>query len=646
MLCPYIRSSSYGAYEYCALKYYFNYNLGWSEPPNLKAQLGTIVHKVMEVLACCKQTIQQNKPLVINDEHIGEISFTKKSLSTKKFVSSVLDRSFDHYSQSDKTNNYTKKEYDTCEQWTWMALEYNNGQFDPRNRVIVAPEQEFDIPIMEDWAIMENGDRLAIKGTMDLITEVDSNTLEVIDWKGLPLYTMLPTPNGFVTMEEIQVGDKVYDQFGKVCSVVGKSKVKTKKCFRITFDDTTSVVCDDEHLWKLSNGLTVSIQDLKIGDKINVCKPIDCEEQKLPIDPYLLGIWLGYGRNRSCEITSSDPEIFDNLRNRGFEIGENLEKRSQTTESRTVLGQTNKFRKLNLLHNKHIPNIYFRASYKQRLELLRGLMDTDGNVNKTRKQAVFTSCNKRLSDDVKHLLLTLGQRPNQSIVNRDTNFKDDVVVYPIAFRPININPFSLSRKQIDLNWGSGNSSVRRIVDIEESIVQKTQCISVDSEDNTYLCTENYIPTHNTGQRKNWATGELKTYDKLQEDAQLLLYYYAISKIFPQYEYIIMTIFFIRDGGPFSMCFDDSDKTKFLSKLEKRYKEIVNDIAPKPIDKNRNDFRCKKLCHFYKTEWGNSGKSMCQYVEDNIKVHGIETTTKVCANPNFSINKYKAPGASE
>lgn len=333
MLCPYIRSSSYGAYEYCALKYYFNYNLGWSEPPNLKAQLGTIVHKVMEVLACCKQIIQENKPLVVNDEHIGKIEFTKKSLSTKKFVSSILDKSFEHYSQSDKTNNYTSEEYKTCDKWTWMALEYNNGQFDPRNKIIIAPEQEFDIPIMEDWAIMENGDRLAIKGTIDLITEIDKTTLEVVDYK-------------------------------------------------------------------------------------------------------------------------------------------------------------------------------------------------------------------------------------------------------------------------------------------------------------------------TGQRKNWATGEEKTYDKLQNDAQLLLYYYAISKIFPQYEHVIMTIFFIRDGGPFSMCFDDSDKEKFLKMLEKRYKEILNDINPKPIDKYRSSFKCKKLCHFYRTEWGNSGKSMCQYVEDNIKGHGIETTTKVCSNPSFSINKYKAPGASE
>ena len=77
----------------------------------------------------------------------------------------------------------------------------------------------------------------------------------------------------------------------------------------------------------------------------------------------------------------------------------------------------------------------------------------------------------------------------------------------------------------------------------------------------------------TGQRKDWATGEQKDYEKLSKDPQLLLYYYAISKLFPQYEQAIMSIFYIRDGGPFSLCFDESDQEYFLDKL-KLTKHIV------------------------------------------------------------------------
>mgnify|MGYP001226067038 FL=1 len=91
----------------------------------------------------------------------------------------------------------------------------------------------------------------------------------------------------------------------------------------------------------------------------------------------------------------------------------------------------------------------------------------------------------------------------------------------------------------------------------------------------------------TGRRLNWATGEEKTYEKLLVDPQLLLYNYAISKLFSDYKQAIMSIFYIRDGGPFSMCFDESDQANFLSMLEKRFKQIKRNDFPKPISKNRS-----------------------------------------------------------
>lgn len=149
--------------------------------------------------------------------------------------------------------------------------------------------------------------------------------------------------------------------------------------------------------------------------------------------------------------------------------------------------------------------------------------------------------------------------------------------------------------------------------------------------------------YKTGQRKNWATGEVKTYDKLMDDAQLLLYNYAITKLFPDYKQSIMTIFFIRDGGPFSMCFDKSDQDKFLDKLKKRFYEIQNNENPKPLSPTRSDFRCTRLCHFYKTNWPGSTKSMCCYVEDKIKSEGYDKTVEECKKPNFDVNFYSAPG---
>ncbi len=472
--------------------------------------------------------------------------------------------------------------------------------------------------------------------------------LEAIDWKGLPLDTLIPTPDGFVTMGDINKGCVVFDRFGRQCTVIGKSNVRVRGCYKITFDDTTSITCDDEHLWKLSSGQTVPINVLSIGDKIDVCKPINCQEKKLPIDPYVLGIWLGDGRNRNFEICSGDDFIFQEIEKRGYKLGKNQENRHGNCESRVVLQSTHLLRDLNLLHNKHIPHCYLRASYYQRLDLLRGLMDSDGNVNKTRKQAIFTSCNKVLSDDVKSLLITLGQRPNQGYVKRNTNFKEDVEIYPIHFRCVGkINPFLLPRKanSIDGSWGDGQSFIRRVVKIEKSEIQKTQCISVDSEDNTYLCTENFIPTHNTGQRKDWATGEVKTYSALQNDAQLLLYHYALSHMYPEYDGAIMSIYYIRDGGPFSLCFCEEDNKRFLHRLKKRVEEIRDCVSPKMFSVRQKHFKCYNVCHFYKNKFKpDSEDNMCMETKKSIQSIGMEATTAKLTKPNFSINYYHDPGS--
>ena len=147
----------------------------------------------------------------------------------------------------------------------------------------------------------------------------------------------------------------------------------------------------------------------------------------------------------------------------------------------------------------------------------------------------------------------------------------------------------------------------------------------------------------TGQRKNWATGEVKTYEKLLDDAQLLLYNYAISKLYPDYEQAIMSIFFTRDGGPFSMCFDKSDQNRFLEMLRKRYEEIKDNIKPRPISSSRRDFRCQKLCHFYKNNWPGTNTTMCEYVENKLHTIGHEKTLKECTNEGFNIGLYAAPG---
>ena len=660
MIVTYLRSSSYGTHSMCPMMWYLEYQLGWKGPSGKAAEKGTIAHKVLEILAFVKLN-QQNGIDKFEDEIVGEVDIFDYDVDE-------LTRLCIEYYTSFSVHEWAEKDYRECYRSVTRALEYNDGEFDPRNAHILQPEQGFDITIEKPWAMYDyelpNGERmegfLSIKGTMDQISLVDKDTIRILDWKGLPTDTLIPTPMGWSTMGGLKVGDTVFDKDGNHTKVVGKSAKSYKPCYRIDFDDTTSAVCDNEHLWLLDNDEVVPITELQVGNKIDICKSIINEDKDLPIDPYLLGIWLGDGRNRSMEISGVDDFVFEEIQRRGYSIGKDLEKRSETLRTHTIL-ETNKYlRNLNLFNNKHIPDIYLRSSISQRLDLLRGLMDSDGNANTQRKQAVFTTTNKTLSDDVKKLLITLGQRPNQSKVTRSTNFKDNVTVFPIAFRPININPFLLPRKakQIKNDWGPGFSNKRRVVSIEKLDIEKeTQCIMVDSPSNTYLCTENMIPTHNTGGCKNWATGEKYDYKTLQDNHQLLMYYYAVKHLYPDIKNVEIVIYYINNAGPFYLCFTEEDLPRVERMLEKKFKEIKETEVPAL----KKDFKCRTFCHQGKTTFEGTeilpivekrngqvtpkGQYMtkCEQTKFCLEHRTPELVAKHMTRPGHQIDKYDAPG---
>ena len=340
MLITYVRSSSYNNYAFCQMQYFITYVLGYRSDSGKKAEIGTVVHKTLEVLAGLKKFQQDNpkrKYLEVMDDVVDKVKIHKDKFLTNPFIDQISESSYDAYTSKSK-HHWTKGDFKTVNKLTYQTLEYNDGQFDPRFRNVVDPEPHFDIPIEEDWGkytyelpdgkVLEG--QLAIKGTIDLVTKVDDDTIEVVDWK-------------------------------------------------------------------------------------------------------------------------------------------------------------------------------------------------------------------------------------------------------------------------------------------------------------------------TGQRKDWATGEEKTYEKLCQDPQLLLYNYAISKLYPDYKQAIMTIFYVKDGGPFSMCFDRSDKENFLKMLKERFEDIKKNNAPKLLSVDRSSWKCTKVCHFYKNKWPGTEDNMCIHIEKHLKNHGMEKTLKFCTKPDFNIGFYEAPG---
>jgi hypothetical protein len=167
----------------CEQQYFIEYVLGWRGPSGQKADKGTIVHKVLEILAVIKKAEQDNQSN-INDDIAGLIDINNYDLEK------IIDVVYNHYSVSAKHHKWSPKDKKDCTEWVYKAIKFNNGMFDPRNRKILEPEQHFDFTINKAWSeySFKTPDgvltgNLALKGTIDLITLVNDNTIEIIDWK-------------------------------------------------------------------------------------------------------------------------------------------------------------------------------------------------------------------------------------------------------------------------------------------------------------------------------------------------------------------------------------------------------------------------------------------------------------------------------
>lgn len=151
-----------------------------------------------------------------------------------------------------------------------------------------------------------------------------------------------------------------------------------------------------------------------------------------------------------------------------------------------------------------------------------------------------------------------------------------------------------------------------------------------------------IVDYKTGRRLDWGTNTVKDYDYLCQDKQLMLYYYAASQLFPD-KNIILTIFFIRDGGPFTICFDRDDLPQIEEKIKRYFFETNHTPLPILRDPSYTDFQCKTLCHFYKNKLPGTNDHICKFIHDQIKATDIDTVVEKYTREGHVIGHYEAPG---
>ena len=355
--------------------------------------------------------------------------------------------------------------------------------------------------------------------------------------KALALDTPIPTPAGWTTMRDLDVGDNVIGVDGKPTRVIGISDVFTDhKCYRLGFSNGESVIADAGHLWVTKaltdapglgrgNGGDLRQRRTRVRTTQEIAdtlrRPNDGAANHsmlmpeaqigasadLPIAPYTLGAWLGDGASDAPRITShiDDVEIRNAIEADGYSV--TWQSNNGSKASFYViggLGGTKGMRAAGILGDKHIPEAYLRASYPQRLALLQGLMDTDGRVAKGGKALSYTTISDRLADGVCELLSTMGikfsRKKLDSVLNGEVVGQHWLIQF-CTFR--DLHPvFRLTRKLMRMRAADRVANRPRcrsvqIVSAEEVPSVPVKCIAVDAPDRQFLFGRTMLPTHNS-----------------------------------------------------------------------------------------------------------------------------------------------------
>lgn len=255
--------------------------------------------------------------------------------------------------------------------------------------------------------------------------------------KCLGLNTPVLMYDGSIKMvQDISVGDKIMGPDSKPRTVKSVTSGK-EEMFRITpKDGSLPYTVNKSHIVSLVmsgnrkvSGIEPGVPfNIEIGDFIKKgasfrhCakawrSPVDWEKKTLPIDPYFLGVWLGDGSNYHLNtIYTQEKEIKDYLSWFAESWGMGTTILKDTGCDRISIVNHNKspenniildiMRKLDIQKNKHIPFDFKTSSREDRLQILAGIIDTDGHKDKHGYE--ITTKYKKLADDIVFVARSVG----------------------------------------------------------------------------------------------------------------------------------------------------------------------------------------------------------------------------------------------
>lgn len=338
--------------------------------------------------------------------------------------------------------------------------------------------------------------------------------------------TPVLTTNGWKNHGDLVVGDYVYGLDGQP-KMVQHIFPKDKADCLVTFTNGEQIQCHENHEWVVYDRKRQCERILETKELFKF--KIDCgipgkrghrylyqlpkrepfagERKELPVDPYILGAWLGDGTEKKPTLTinNNDEVISDYV---GTIYKESAIYEQVGCKAHHYLGLRQDLGKLGMCGSrkklgKRIPEEYLTASLEQRLQLLAGLLDTDGTCSKKERKYHYCTTNKELLDGVTKLINTFGWRvcvceiephTNGNIIGRSNS-------YVIGFSPDFEIPCKVERKQL-----KEFSPQRRVAicGIERVEPKQGNCIQV--EGGVYCVGLKMIPTHNSTIEKFFHSG--------------------------------------------------------------------------------------------------------------------------------------------
>ena len=366
--------------------------------------------------------------------------------------------------------------------------------------------------------------------------------MEMGTGKDLDDDTPIATTEGWTRMGDIQTGQQVFDERGQPCTVTGVYPQGERDVYDVAFDDGAIIRAGREHLWatlthsqraRIHKGrkdrgswatqmlpiTTEGIRNSLVHQRgtlvesmhsIPVAAALELPEAALPIDPYILGLWLGDGTSAESAITCHEDDephyaaaviaAGENWRQRN-RVGSNLTCTMAGGDAPVIV---TRLKSLGVLGNKQIPQRYLRAGREQRTKLLQGLIDSDGYVDPRNGNVEFTSTSRKLAEGTLELAISLGQKATMHQGEATLNGEYVSEKWRVIFAPTTqaaslprklgrMLPFIEERNRTTL----ARTGQRYIRSVEPAGRAKTTCITVDSPSMLFLAGRQMVPTHNT-----------------------------------------------------------------------------------------------------------------------------------------------------